>query len=468
MATMITTECINCGACEPECPNTAIYQGGVEWDLNGVKHPPIADGIFYIVPEKCTECVGFYDHEACAAVCPVDCCVPNPDIVESEAVLIARAQQLHPETTFGSDFPSRFRVDGAEAATPAAAPAQQANGHAEPAAAAVAAPAAAAKPAAPAARKPAIAPPKAAPAAKAVPAAKPAPAARTEKVFPGELALSFEAAMARVQPRTGKAGLGALLSVAQPILGALPFSTKKALQEAVGDRRYFSAATATGLNILLNMVLYPALLMVLYLTVMGGSVFSQGINKMIFLGLFLAGTETMIRLREAFFSGVPSDEATFRGTFYGLPLAPLISPFLGSAAKSRSVEKGQMAFEGYYTQEFDEKTERARRYGEVFTIEELGNAYLLRMELPRRVPVSAAKREMGIGDEMPDYDLDLSVRDGNLVVRGKLTDPQMRKLAAISPAFPPDFTKQIEFKRPVANFKHRYRDKTLEVVLFTR
>src|SRR2546430_1208778 len=33
MATMITSECINCGACEPECPNTAIYQGGAEWDI---------------------------------------------------------------------------------------------------------------------------------------------------------------------------------------------------------------------------------------------------------------------------------------------------------------------------------------------------------------------------------------------------------------------------------------------------
>src|SRR5438445_1902226 len=30
MATVITSECINCGACEPECPNTAIYQGAVE------------------------------------------------------------------------------------------------------------------------------------------------------------------------------------------------------------------------------------------------------------------------------------------------------------------------------------------------------------------------------------------------------------------------------------------------------
>src|SRR5262245_32056459 len=173
MATMITSECINCGACEPECPNTAIYQGGVDWDLNGVTHPPIADGIFYIVPEKCTECVGFYDHEACAAVCPVDCCIPNPDIVETEAVLIARAQQLHPETTFGSEFPSRFRADGA--ATEAAP--VQANGHAEPAPVTVAAPAPAAKPAAPVAApapKPAAAPAKAAPVIKPAPAAKPA------------------------------------------------------------------------------------------------------------------------------------------------------------------------------------------------------------------------------------------------------------------------------------------------------
>lgn len=35
MAIMITDECINCGACEPECPNTAIYEGGVQWNYSG-------------------------------------------------------------------------------------------------------------------------------------------------------------------------------------------------------------------------------------------------------------------------------------------------------------------------------------------------------------------------------------------------------------------------------------------------
>ena len=43
MAIMITDECINCGACEPECPNTAIYQGGVEYDWQGGKHAALSD-----------------------------------------------------------------------------------------------------------------------------------------------------------------------------------------------------------------------------------------------------------------------------------------------------------------------------------------------------------------------------------------------------------------------------------------
>src|SRR5215831_7717753 len=124
MATMITSECINCGACEPECPNTAIYQGAVEWQApDGSMHPALSNEIFYIVPEKCTECVGFHDHEACAAVCPVDCCVPNPNIPETHDVLLARARQLHPAETIPDDAPSRFKKGGGEAAAPAATPA---------------------------------------------------------------------------------------------------------------------------------------------------------------------------------------------------------------------------------------------------------------------------------------------------------------------------------------------------------
>lgn len=114
MAIMITDECINCGACEPECPNNAIYEGGVEWavadgtslqgdytletgasvDVNA-QQEPVSDEFYYIVPDKCTECVGFHEEPQCAAVCPVDCCVPDPERVESEAVLLGRKAALH-------------------------------------------------------------------------------------------------------------------------------------------------------------------------------------------------------------------------------------------------------------------------------------------------------------------------------------------------------------------------------------
>src|SRR6202790_2429230 len=122
MATVITSDCINCGACEPECPNTAIYGGGVTWELNGQTSPAIAQDIYYIVPSKCTECVGFHDHEACAAVCPVDCCIPDPNIPETQDVLLQRARALHPDLTIPDDAPSRFNKEGG-AAAPASAPA---------------------------------------------------------------------------------------------------------------------------------------------------------------------------------------------------------------------------------------------------------------------------------------------------------------------------------------------------------
>jgi ferredoxin len=100
LATLITDDCINCGACEPECPNDAIYAG---------------EETYVIEPALCTECVGFNRREACQSVCPVACCLPDPARVETEAVLLTRALKLHPndkelrERAAAGTFPSRFR-----------------------------------------------------------------------------------------------------------------------------------------------------------------------------------------------------------------------------------------------------------------------------------------------------------------------------------------------------------------------
>ena len=100
MSTVITAECINCGACEPECPNEAIAEG---------------PDVYVIDATLCTECVGFHDKEACNAVCPVECCLPDPENREDEATLLARAAGLHPDKTFPqlAQLPpalSRFRA----------------------------------------------------------------------------------------------------------------------------------------------------------------------------------------------------------------------------------------------------------------------------------------------------------------------------------------------------------------------
>lgn len=100
MATIITKECINCGFCEDKCPNGAISAGFDTYKID---------------PELCTACVGFYATEACQEICPVRCCLPDPDRRESEATLIARALEIHPndeklrQRVASGDFPSLFR-----------------------------------------------------------------------------------------------------------------------------------------------------------------------------------------------------------------------------------------------------------------------------------------------------------------------------------------------------------------------
>ncbi len=81
MAYKITEDCISCGACEPECPNTAISEG---------------DPIYIIDPNRCTECKGHYQSSRCAEVCPVDACKPDPAHRETSEQLVERFRRINP------------------------------------------------------------------------------------------------------------------------------------------------------------------------------------------------------------------------------------------------------------------------------------------------------------------------------------------------------------------------------------
>jgi ferredoxin len=86
MALLITDECINCDVCEPECPNGAISMG---------------EEIYVIEPRKCTECVGHFAQPQCVEVCPVDCIILDPDVIESREQLEEKYLRLSAAASSG-------------------------------------------------------------------------------------------------------------------------------------------------------------------------------------------------------------------------------------------------------------------------------------------------------------------------------------------------------------------------------
>src|SRR5206468_12927184 len=120
------------------------------------------------------------------------------------------------------------------------------------------------------------------------------------------------------------------------------------------------------------------------------------------------------RLREGVLHAMPLDQVVYRAAWYAPPLAAFFMPL--TRALQRVAQQGSIPIDGFHGGEFEEKVERERRYGEVYTLQEQGNGYVLRLEFPRRVPPSALKEELGIPDEMPGYDYDLSLRNGFFVV----------------------------------------------------
>ncbi|MBT5031667.1 MAG: YfhL family 4Fe-4S dicluster ferredoxin [Proteobacteria bacterium] len=85
MSLKITDDCINCDVCEPECPNQAIFQGELIYEIDA---------------DKCTECVGHYDEPQCVVICPVDCIILDSDNQESHEDLQVKYERL---TAQGND-----------------------------------------------------------------------------------------------------------------------------------------------------------------------------------------------------------------------------------------------------------------------------------------------------------------------------------------------------------------------------
>jgi ferredoxin len=101
MPNIINDNCISCHSCIPVCPTNAVYKAGENWSLadgtiskNNQKHLALSGSITFIVPEKCTECVGSYDNPICSEVCPVSASLIDENYIETKEQLLKKKNQL--------------------------------------------------------------------------------------------------------------------------------------------------------------------------------------------------------------------------------------------------------------------------------------------------------------------------------------------------------------------------------------
>jgi hypothetical protein len=133
---------------------------------------------------------------------------------------------------------------------------------------------------------------------------------------------------------------------------------------------------------------------------------------------------------------------------------------LGIPENKQDINEGARS----YTPEFLE-LERKKRYGFVNRVDETKTNYQIKMHFPSIVPPSEIGDKLGISSEMPDYDYDVSLEDGMLLVKARLTDENILKLTGVLNSFPDRFFKEFVFDKPVSHFEETYQDKILSIVV---
>jgi ferredoxin len=116
----------------------------------------------------------------------------------------------------------------------------------------------------------------------------------------------------------------------------------------------------------------------------------------------------------------------------------------------------------------EDATERDRRYGRDFTIEEGAGHVRVTYRFPTRVPAVQNRFRYGLPDKMPLYRHHVQLTGRTLLVAGWLTDPKVRALCHTSRSFPAQFVTTLELEHDFVGMVSRYDAQArLEVVLFT-
>lgn len=289
-----------------------------------------------------------------------------------------------------------------------------------------------------------------------------------------------------------RAPLGLLTMLGQPILGAFSASFKAQLEEMAGNPRVFSAAVSTGINSLINLILYPLVLFFIQTRGDIANLFTPAGNLMIFLGIVIAIAEGMFRFKAELTSTPDDEQARYGASFYGwIPslfatpvLKAMRSVLVNDPASQRTTMPGAVQTDGAVYS--DDIKERYRRYGMVNRVLETSDYYQIEIEFPRWVPNSSAKETFELPDRMPHYDYEVYLSspyapdaspapESVVTVQTQLprdpkkpqqfADPRFAKVVGRTSSFPDGFRNIFPISGQPEDFHAKYRNRMLEIVV---
>lgn len=111
--------------------------------------------------------------------------------------------------------------------------------------------------------------------------------------------------------------------------------------------------------------------------------------------------------------------------------------------------------------------ERMKRYGMASSVDEEQDRYVVRFDMPAKVPNHRLKFKWGLPDEMPEYKAAVEIHGGNVKIRAKLEDEKVKKLCGWVNSFPEGFLRELNFPVPIKSHRLSYdpESRILEVVL---
>jgi len=115
----------------------------------------------------------------------------------------------------------------------------------------------------------------------------------------------------------------------------------------------------------------------------------------------------------------------------------------------------------------EDLVERERRYGRVYQVLKEPKGFILRIELPTRVPNHPTIYMYGIPQEPPEYEYTVDqVAPDVISVRARMTDPKLKFMTGKVNSFPIGFKVDYRFPEPIGALYRRMYVKGIEIYAF--